>query len=88
MKHVTIRVFGRVQGVFFRYSAKRRGEKLGIKGFARNEADGSVYMEVEGDALSLEKFLAWCRKGPPFASVESIKTEEGALKNFTEFTVA
>ena len=87
MKHLSIRIYGSVQGVFFRYSAKSQAEKLGIKGLVRNESDGSVYIEAEGDGAALEKFLEWCRSGPMFASIERVEAEEAPLKNFTEFVI-
>lgn len=86
MKHLVIRVYGQVQGVFFRDSAKKEADKLGLLGFVRNEADGTVYIEAEGEKDKLKNFLEWCRKGPPFSRVD--KTDEkwsGELKNFSEF---
>ena len=73
MKRLTVKVSGTVQGVFFRHSAKIKASELELKGFARNEGDGSVYIEAEGEQANLEKFLEWCRKGPPFARVEHVE---------------
>lgn len=61
-KHFNIVIFGRVQGIFFRATAKEQADKLNITGFARNEEDGSVYIEVEGAEEKLDKFLGWCHK--------------------------
>lgn len=87
MKHLNIKISGRVQGVFFRVSAKDEADKLNLKGFARNEQDGSVYIEIEGEEKKLEKFLAWCHEGPNLANVESVKIEEDKLKDFSNFSV-
>jgi acylphosphatase len=87
MKHLNIRVKGRVQGVFFRASACEEAGRLGVKGFARNEPDGSVYIEAEGDDSTLQLFLKWCANGPGRAVVESVTTEEGVLKNYTDFVI-
>jgi len=84
-KHFDIRIFGFVQGVFFRVLAKERADEFGIFGFARNEPDGTVYIEVEGEEGALQKFSEWCKAGPEPAEVRSVKIEEGAIKNFTEF---
>lgn len=84
-KHIDIKIFGLVQGVFFRTSAKEKAEKLSITGFAKNLSDGSVYIEVEGEKDSLEEFIKWCRKGPAIAKVDNIDTSEGKLKNFNNF---
>ena len=87
MTHLNIKIYGRVQGVFFRHSARKEAEKIGITGFARNDPDGSVYIETEGEKENLEKFLAWCRQGPPLAKVEKVDFEfDKTLQNFTDFT--
>lgn len=84
-KHLNIKIYGQVQGVFFRVSAKEKAEKLGITGFVRNEKDGSLFIEAEGEKQNLDKFLQWCKKGSPMAKVERIEVTAGKLKNFTEF---
>ncbi len=73
MKRLHLLIAGRVQGVFFRRSAKERAGELGITGWARNTADGNVEIFAEGEENALKEFLAWCRKGPPPAKVENIK---------------
>lgn len=75
MARMVIKVFGRVQGVGFRISAMEEARKLGINVAPRNESDGSVRIEAEGEETALKKFLAWCRKGPPFAKVERVEQE-------------
>lgn len=77
MEKIAIRIYGRVQGVGFRYGARKRAEKLGvICTIARNDPDGSVYLEVEGEMPgALETFIAWCHKGPWSANVERVETE-------------
>lgn len=86
-KHLNIKVFGRVQGIFFRATAKEQAENLGITGFARNESDGSVYIEVEGEKNKLDKLLKWCYLGPPMAQVEKVLVTKDRLKNFPNFEV-
>lgn len=85
-KHWNIRVIGEVQGVFFRYSAKEKAEKLGITGFARNEGDGSVYIEAEADEGALGVFLEWCKKGPGSARVSNVESSEGEVKSYKVFS--
>jgi len=86
IKHFDIKVYGRVQGVFFRYSAKEKAEKFDIKGFVRNERDGSVYIEAEGEEMeNLHEFLEWLRKGPKLAKVERVDMEEGQVKGYNIF---
>jgi len=88
VKHLNILIYGKVQGVFYRASAVEAANNLGIKGFARNEKDESVYIEAEGEEEKLSEFIKWCHAGPPRASVERILTEEGSMKNYTNFVIA
>lgn len=87
MKHFSVTVTGRVQGVFFRASTKEKADQLGIKGFVRNEPDGSVYIEAEGDDESLKKFINWCHQGPPHAKVSQVLTKEKGVVNFSSFEI-
>lgn len=86
-QHYNITVFGRVQGVGFRYHTKQIAQQLGMKGFVKNEPDGSVYIEAEGAADKMHEFIAWCRKGPGFSQVENVLLEEGKIKKFKFFEV-
>lgn len=87
-KHLNIQIGGKVQGVWFRGSAKAVAEQLGITGFVRNEPDGSVYAEAEGDPVKLDQFLQWCRQGPERARVEKVESHEIAfLQGFDTFEV-
>jgi acylphosphatase len=69
------RVRGRVQGVFYRASCRKEARILGLSGWVRNSADGSVELEAQGPRHRLEKLLAWCRLGPPGARVDSLEFE-------------
>ena len=87
MQHYNIRINGRVQGVGFRYSARNMANAFGIKGFVKNEYDGSVYIEAEGEEENLRRFIRWCRKGPVSGRVTDIYAEKGDMKNFNSFSV-
>lgn len=86
-KHLNIKIFGRVQGVFFRDSVRRKAEEWGIDGFVRNEPDGSVYIEAEGPEEPLEKLVNWCWEGSEMAKVEKVEIEEGDSMDFHSFQV-
>ncbi|HEX4103954.1 MAG TPA: acylphosphatase [Candidatus Paceibacterota bacterium] len=89
LKHLNIKVSGRVQRVGFRYGAKKHAQKLGLVGFARNEADESVYIEAEGDEEALKKFSDWCHRGPWLAKVERVEEEwTDRSKKFNGFLIA
>lgn len=85
-KHFNIKIYGLVQGVFYRASTKKQANKLNITGFARNEPDGSVYIEAEGEENDLNQFIKWCNIGPSMAQVEKITVSENTLKNFKAFS--
>jgi len=65
-------VQGRVQGVGYRYYARRQAEALGVSGYARNRPDGSVEVVAEGAPKALEDFETRLRAGPDFASVSGV----------------
>ena len=87
MKHYNIRVRGHVQGVGFRYSAMRAAEMYNVYGFVRNEPDGSVYIEAEGESFNLEMYLEWCRKGPGYGRVEKVFHTPSAVQGFRKFEI-
>lgn len=68
-------VRGRVQGVFFRASAREQAERLGITGYARNLPDGAVEVLACGETESLEAFQEWLREGPRQARVNDLQVE-------------
>lgn len=68
-------VRGRVQGVFFRASAREQALKLGVSGYAKNLADGSVEVLASGSGEALDRLQGWLRKGPPSARVEDVARE-------------
>jgi acylphosphatase len=69
-------VSGRVQGVWFRESTRRRAEALGVGGWVRNLADGSVEALFEGEAEQVCAALAFVREGPPLARVREVVVAE------------
>jgi acylphosphatase len=87
VKHLTFIVKGKVQGVFYRASARDVANSLGLKGSVCNLPDGGVQIEVEGEQEVINKFYAWCLEGPPRAVVNKIETQEGQVQGFTEFVI-
>lgn len=65
-------VRGRVQGVSYRWYTVREAERLGLSGWVRNLADGSVELEAEGEETRLQELLTWCKQGPPAARVTDV----------------
>ncbi|OHB18681.1 MAG: hypothetical protein A2666_03060 [Parcubacteria group bacterium RIFCSPHIGHO2_01_FULL_47_10b] len=73
MEKISIRVTGKVQGVFFRHESRKIAETLDITGFVRNEPDGSVFIEAEGEREALLKLLLFTKTGPRYAKVERVE---------------
>ena len=71
-----INVKGKVQGVFYRASTQAKAKELGLSGWVKNEEDGSVLIEAEGEDQKLQKLLEWCRQGPGAAVVNDVEYEE------------
>ena len=85
--HKNIRIFGRVQGVGFRFFTRRKAKQLGLTGFVQNEPDGTVYAEIEGEKEAVEKMLEWLGDGPPLARVDTLKDSDGKSKNIKDFKI-
>ena len=84
---VSIQVIGKVQGVFFRASARDKASELGLCGFVQNATDGNVNIKIEGEEERLSQFEAWCWQGPPQAIVQMVTKEELELQNFLTFEI-
>jgi acylphosphatase len=80
-------VHGRVQGVFFRDSTRRRAEAAGVAGWVANRPDGTVEAVLEGDADAVEALVRWLHDGPRGADVERVEVEEGEPEGLTGFDV-
>jgi acylphosphatase len=80
-----VRVTGRVQGVAFRAWTKEAAEELGIRGWVRNCADGSVEAHLEGDEDRLDDLIARMRDGPQLARVDDLTCKTAAAQDFKGF---
>ena len=72
MKSVDVHVSGVVQGVYYRATARREGALRGLRGWVRNESDGSVRLRLQGAPDAVDAMLDWCRVGPPAARVSRV----------------
>ena len=79
-------VTGRVQGVFFRASARDRALQLGVAGYAKNLADGTVEVVAAGSDEALAALHAWLHRGSPAARVEGVLREELPEQDLRGFT--
>jgi acylphosphatase len=84
---IIARITGMVQGVKYRATAQREAHRRGLAGWVRNEPDGAVLIDVEGDPASVEAFLTWCAEGPPGARVATVETTVAEPAGYEEFTI-
>jgi len=87
MKGVSITVFGKVQGVGFRFYTKKKADELNLTGWVKNMRDGSVYIEVEGENQDVDTFIDWCRQGPEWAQVIKSQIQTLPIQGFTGFSI-
>ena len=80
-------VFGRVQGVGFRYFTWQEAKKLGLKGSVRNRIDGSVEVIAQGDEIQMADFEVWLNKGPKTAKMERVLVFEQAEIKMSSFSI-
>lgn len=84
-RRVTAR--GRVQGVFFRDSARERARAHGVAGWIRNRGDGAVEAVLEGPREAVERVIRFFETGPPRASVENLEVQEETPEGLSGFEV-
>jgi acylphosphatase len=80
-------VSGRVQGVFFRDTARRRAESAGVSGWIENRPDGAVEAVFEGEADAVDQLVEFSRRGPSGAEVASVEVIEEEPEGLTGFQV-
>ena len=81
MPTLQLRVVGMVQGVGYRYALQREAAKLGITGWVRNRADGSVEAVAQGPQQAVDALAAWARRGPPTARVSEVTANAAAAEH-------
>ena len=84
---VRVRIEGLVHGVSFRASMARMAASLGVRGWVRNNPDGSVEAVLEGDAAKVKRVLDWARVGPPRARVDRVEVELMTPRNHRDFRI-
>jgi acylphosphatase len=86
-KAVDVRISGLVQGVSFRAYTQQQARGLGVRGWVRNEPDGSVTGHFEGPADAVDALVAWCRGGPAYAEVDGVEVAPTAETGARTFDV-
>lgn len=78
MRAIHAFVSGRVQGVFFRDTARRRARELGLQGWVRNLPDGRVELFAQGGDEAVRRLERWLQEGPRGAEVEGVEVKPAA----------
>lgn len=87
MPTIHLLIKGKVQGVFFRASAKNKALELGINGWVKNTREGCVELLVNGKEDALNQFVAWCHKGPGRACVLEVEVSTAEEMKFDSFQI-
>ena len=87
MKTIRLTIKGKVQGVFYRATAKDVADQLGVKGWIKNLPNNNVEIRATASEELLQKLIAWCKQGPPKARVEDVIVEELSLEEFSGFRI-
>ena len=87
MKTIRLTIKGQVQGVFYRATAKDVADLIGVKGWVRNLPDNNVEIIATATEEILQKFINWCKQGPPKAKVDDVIVEETTLQEFNGFKI-
>lgn len=82
-----LNISGKVQGVFYRDGTRHKATELGLGGWVRNEADGSVTVRASGPAAALALLESWCAKGPQKAVVKTVLRTELPEEAFASFKI-
>jgi len=80
-------VHGRVQGVFFRDTARRMAQSRGLGGWVRNAPEGTVEAVFEGEAKAVDSMVLWCGQGPRGAVVERVEVTDEEPEGLTDFRI-
>ncbi len=87
-KQAVLKIYGKVQGVFFRDSSRFKAQELNLFGWAKNESDGTVKIVAEGEDKNLKIFVEWCKYGPDHAGVEKVDVKWFApSEEFADFVI-
>jgi len=87
LQTIEINVSGKVQGVFYRQSAKEKALEFGINGKVMNLDNGNVKIIATGTKEQLNKLIDWCKTGPPKARVTHVDVQELSLQSFENFSI-
>ncbi len=87
MRRVKIIIYGRVQGVGFRYFIKNLADKCKVKGFVRNLPNGSIEIDAEADRNTISDFIEHCKVGTKLSRIDDLIVQNIQFWGFTTFQI-
>ena len=87
METMHLVISGKVQGVFYRASAKKKADELNVRGWIKNTPEGNVEALVTGKHPQIEEFIQWCKSGPDRAVVKEVSIHKQKLREFNSFKI-
>ena len=87
MKTIRLTITGKVQGVFYRATAKDVADLIGVKGWVKNLPNDNVEIAATATEETLQKFIDWCKQGPPKAKVDDVIVEQLDTEEFSGFRI-
>lgn len=87
IKRVLVTVHGKVQNVGFRYFTHKTADSLRLSGFVKNQADGTVYIEAEGNEELIEQFMEAVKQGPRWAYISRVDVQEAPVAGDEGFDI-
>ena len=88
MARIKITVYGRVQGVGFRYHTRQKAQELGVTGYVTNKPDHTVEIVADGTDEQLKALVEWAKQGPERANVKRVDVEDCLpINRFDEFVI-
>ncbi len=87
MTTLSLHITGKVQGVYYRQSTRKKALSLGLVGYVKNLPDGAVFILATGNKEQLEELIAWCKTGPPAAKVKEVMVTEIEMVIFDGFEI-
>ena len=87
METMHLIITGKVQGVFYRASAKKKAAEFSIRGWIKNTTEGNVEVMITGNKQQVENFVLWCKSGPDKAKVDNVHVSRHEFEEFDSFRI-
>ncbi|MDP2631411.1 MAG: acylphosphatase [Candidatus Uhrbacteria bacterium] len=87
IKHIELKVYGNVQGVFYREAVQRIANSLNVNGYVKNNVNGTVSISAEAESGTLDDFVEKCHEGSESSYIKKVRVVEGPVEGYQNFVV-